>query len=48
VVQAHPDEAEAYKAGKTKLFSFFMGQVMKETKGKADPRIVTSILKSKL
>ncbi len=48
VIQSHPDEAQAYKAGKTKLFSFFMGQVMKETKGKADPKIVTSILKSQL
>jgi len=48
IIDKHPDEAAAYRNGKTKLFSFFMGQVMKETKGKADPKIVTPLLKSKL
>jgi aspartyl-tRNA(Asn)/glutamyl-tRNA(Gln) amidotransferase subunit B len=38
----------AYRNGKTKLFGFFMGQVMKQTRGKADPKIVTPILQSKL
>ncbi|MCK5097164.1 MAG: hypothetical protein KAR45_03635, partial [Desulfobacteraceae bacterium] len=31
-----------------KLFSFFMGQVMRDTKGKADPKIITEIIKTKL
>jgi len=37
-----------YKNGKTKLFGFFVGQVMKETKGKANPKIVNEILKGLL
>jgi aspartyl-tRNA(Asn)/glutamyl-tRNA(Gln) amidotransferase subunit B len=41
-------EVQDYKAGKTKLFSFFVGQVMKATKGKANPKIVNEILKAKL
>ena len=44
----NPDEVAAYQNGKTKLFSFFMGQIMKKTRGKADPKIITQILKSKL
>jgi aspartyl-tRNA(Asn)/glutamyl-tRNA(Gln) amidotransferase subunit B len=41
-------EVEDYKNGKTKLFGFFVGQVMKETKGKANPKIVNEILKDLL
>jgi len=48
VIKENPPEAEAYKNGKTKLFSFFMGQIMKKTRGKADPKRVTPLLKSKL
>ena len=48
ILEENPDEVEAYRGGKTKLFSFFMGQVMKRTKGKADPKVVTDILKNKL
>ena len=48
VIKDNPDETAAYKAGKTKLFSFFMGQIMKKTRGKADPKIVTQLLKSKI
>ncbi|RLB97895.1 MAG: Asp-tRNA(Asn)/Glu-tRNA(Gln) amidotransferase GatCAB subunit B, partial [Deltaproteobacteria bacterium] len=48
IIEENPDEAVAYRNGKTKLFSFFMGQIMKKTKGKADPKIVTPLLKSKL
>ena len=44
----HPKEVEAYKNGKTKLLGFFVGQVMKETKGKANPKLVNEILKQKL
>ncbi len=48
IIQDNPDEADAYRQGKTKLFSFFMGQVMKKTRGKADPKIVTPLIKAKL
>jgi aspartyl-tRNA(Asn)/glutamyl-tRNA(Gln) amidotransferase subunit B len=48
IIQDNPDEAAAYRQGKTKLFSFFMGQVMKKTRGKADPKIVTPLIKAKL
>ncbi len=46
IINANPKELEAYRNGKTKLFSFFMGQIMKKTRGKADPKVVTSILKN--
>jgi aspartyl-tRNA(Asn)/glutamyl-tRNA(Gln) amidotransferase subunit B len=48
IILDNPEEAAAYRGGKTKLFSFFMGQVMKKTRGKADPKIVTPLIKSKL
>ena len=48
VLNENPDEVAAYRAGKTKLFSFFMGQIMKKTRGKADPKVVTPLLKSNL
>ncbi len=48
LIQDNPDEVTAYRGGKTNLFSFFMGQIMKRTRGKADPKIVTPLLKSKL
>lgn len=48
VIKENPDEAQAYRDGKTKLFSFFMGQIMKKTRGKADPKIVTPMLKDRL
>jgi aspartyl-tRNA(Asn)/glutamyl-tRNA(Gln) amidotransferase subunit B len=48
VISNNPKEVEAYKNGKTKLLGFFVGQVMKETKGKANPKLVNEILKGKL
>jgi aspartyl-tRNA(Asn)/glutamyl-tRNA(Gln) amidotransferase subunit B len=48
ILTRNPDEVAAYQNGKTKLFGFFMGQVMKQTRGKADPKTVTPILQSKL
>jgi aspartyl-tRNA(Asn)/glutamyl-tRNA(Gln) amidotransferase subunit B len=44
VVEAHPNEVEAYKNGKTNLLGFFVGQVMKETKGRANPKTVNQFL----
>lgn len=48
VIAANPDNVAAYQGGKDKLFGFFVGQVMKETQGKANPAIVNELLKKKL
>lgn len=45
---AHPKELEQYRAGKTKLKGFFVGQVMKNTNGRADPKLTNQILDRKL
>ena len=45
VLGDHAKEVSDYKAGKTKLFGFFVGQVMKATRGKANPKMVNEILK---
>ena len=44
----NPKEVEQFRAGKSKLFGFFVGQVMKKTKGKANPQLVNEILRKKL
>jgi aspartyl-tRNA(Asn)/glutamyl-tRNA(Gln) amidotransferase subunit B len=48
VLAAHPNEIEEFRAGKKKLLGFFIGQIMKQTRGKANPQIVNDILKDKL
>jgi len=48
VLAANPQEVEAYRKGKEKLFGFFVGQVMKATQGKANPQLVNHLLKKKL
>jgi len=48
VLAAHPAEVARYKAGETKLMGFFVGQVMKRSKGKADPKGVQPVLQEKL
>ena len=48
VIDANPDQVAAYNNGKDKLFGFFVGQVMKETQGKANPKSVNEILKGLL
>ena len=48
ILQNNQDKVEQYKSGKDKLFGFFVGQTMKETGGKANPKIVNEILKDKL
>ena len=45
VIQSNPDQVSAYLNGKDKLFGFFVGQVMKETQGKANPKSVNDILR---
>lgn len=47
-IAANPAEAAAFRKGKTKLLSFFVGQVMRATKGKANPSLVNEILNRKL
>ncbi len=48
VLKNNPDKVNEYKSGKDKLFGFFVGQVMKETGGKANPQIVNDLLKKYL
>ena len=48
ILSNNTSQVEAYKNGKTNLFDFFVGQVMKETKGKANPNLTKEILKDKL
>lgn len=48
VVEAHPDERDRYRAGKKGLIGFFMGQVMRETKGKANPELTKKLLVQEL
>ena len=48
VISENPSQVKAYLDGKDKLFGFFVGQVMKLTEGKANPKAVNSILKDKL
>ena len=45
IVDAHPKEVEAYKNGRTNLLGFFVGQVMKETKGRANPQTVNKFVR---
>jgi aspartyl-tRNA(Asn)/glutamyl-tRNA(Gln) amidotransferase subunit B len=46
IIRAHPDILEEIRAGRDRKFQFLVGQVMKETKGKGDPKIVTELLRS--
>jgi aspartyl-tRNA(Asn)/glutamyl-tRNA(Gln) amidotransferase subunit B len=48
LIAKHPDEVERYRGGQKKLIGFFVGQVMKATKGKANPKVVNEILREKL
>jgi aspartyl-tRNA(Asn)/glutamyl-tRNA(Gln) amidotransferase subunit B len=48
LLAAHPEEVEAFRGGKTKLQGFFVGQLMKQTGGKADPKLANQILSGKL
>lgn len=48
ILSKNPNEVDRYKAGEEKLLGFFVGQIMKETKGKANPKLVNEILKKKL
>ena len=48
ILENNPSQVEDYKNGKTNLFDYFVGQVMKETRGKANPVLTKELLKNKL
>ncbi|HEV7640954.1 MAG TPA: Asp-tRNA(Asn)/Glu-tRNA(Gln) amidotransferase subunit GatB [Gaiellaceae bacterium] len=48
IIEANPAQAEQFRSGKEGLLGFFVGQVMKETGGKADPRVVNERVRAKL
>ena len=48
VISKNQDKVTQYKSGKEKLFGYFVGEVMKASKGKANPQLVNEILKKKL
>jgi len=48
IIAAHADQVEEFRSGKEKVFGFFVGQVMKQSQGKANPGMVNEILRKKL
>jgi aspartyl-tRNA(Asn)/glutamyl-tRNA(Gln) amidotransferase subunit B len=48
VIDANPDQVASYRGGKEALFGFFVGQVIKASRGKANPKIVNERLREKL
>jgi aspartyl-tRNA(Asn)/glutamyl-tRNA(Gln) amidotransferase subunit B len=48
VIAAHPEQVETYRGGKEGVLGFLVGQVMRETQGKADPKVVNQLLREKL
>jgi aspartyl-tRNA(Asn)/glutamyl-tRNA(Gln) amidotransferase subunit B len=48
VIAANPEQVETYRGGKEGVLGFLVGQVMKETGGKADPKVVNELLRKKL
>jgi aspartyl-tRNA(Asn)/glutamyl-tRNA(Gln) amidotransferase subunit B len=48
IIAANPKQAEQYRAGKTTMLGFFVGQVMKASKGQAKPELVNELVKKKL
>jgi aspartyl-tRNA(Asn)/glutamyl-tRNA(Gln) amidotransferase subunit B len=48
IIEANPGQVAAFKGGKDGLLGFFVGQVMKETGGKANPRVVSELVREKL
>ncbi len=48
IIAAHPKQLEQYRAGKTTMIGFFVGQVMKASKGQANPQLVNELLNKKL
>jgi aspartyl-tRNA(Asn)/glutamyl-tRNA(Gln) amidotransferase subunit B len=47
-IAAHPAEAERFRGGETKLLQFFVGQVMRATRGTANPQLVTKLVAERM
>jgi Asp-tRNA(Asn)/Glu-tRNA(Gln) amidotransferase B subunit len=48
ILEENPGQVAAYRGGKDGLLGFFVGQVMKETQGKANPRVVSDLVRDRL
>jgi Asp-tRNA(Asn)/Glu-tRNA(Gln) amidotransferase B subunit len=48
IIAANPGQVETYRGGKEGILGFFVGAVMRETQGKADPKVVNRLLREKL
>jgi aspartyl-tRNA(Asn)/glutamyl-tRNA(Gln) amidotransferase subunit B len=48
LLAANQEQVEQYRAGRTKVIGFFVGQMMKQTRGKGNPAVINSLLKEKL
>jgi aspartyl-tRNA(Asn)/glutamyl-tRNA(Gln) amidotransferase subunit B len=48
VIASHPEQVETYRGGKEGVLGFLVGQVMRETQGKADPKVVNRVLRERL
>ena len=48
VIAANPQQVDTYRGGKEGVLGYLVGQVMKETQGKADPKVVNELLRAKL
>ena len=48
LITQNPDKADAYRGGKTGLLGFFVGQLMRETKGQANPQLAQELVREKL
>ena len=48
LIEAHPQEVERYRKGKKNLAGFFVGQMMRQLKGKADPKAINQMVRKML
>ncbi|RKY52516.1 MAG: Asp-tRNA(Asn)/Glu-tRNA(Gln) amidotransferase GatCAB subunit B, partial [Candidatus Neomarinimicrobiota bacterium] len=48
IIEKHPSEVQKFLKGKKSIISFFIGEVMKATNGKANPKVVNEILRKRL
>ncbi|MDP6384437.1 MAG: hypothetical protein QF385_14550 [SAR324 cluster bacterium] len=48
LIKEHAAQVEEYRGGKTKVLGFFVGQLMKQTQGKANPGVANKLIKSRL
>ena len=48
IIDENPDQAQQFRDGKTKVMGFFVGQLMKKTKGQANPQLANKLFKQEL